>query len=99
MLSIKKVGTGVLACTLVLSMAACQSRGTGPAPTTIATMPEAQTKTTVAAVQTQGAEDLTKVLDQIAGNVFPGHRRLYHDGGALYGQAPGLVQVHGPDGK
>lgn len=54
MLSIKKVGTGVLACTLVLSMAACQSRGTGPAPTTIATMPEAQTKTTVAAVQTQG---------------------------------------------
>ena len=72
MLFIKRVETGVLACTLVLSMAACQSRGTGPAPTTIATMPEAQTKTTVAAVQTQGAEDLTKVLDQIAGNVFPG---------------------------
>lgn len=72
MLSIKKMGAGVLACTLVLSMAACQSRGTGPASTTIATMPEAQTKTTVAAVQTQGAEDLTKVLDQIVGNVFPG---------------------------
>ena len=68
----KKVGAGAIACVLVLGMTACQSRGTGPAPTTIATMPEAQTKTTVAAVQTQGTEELTKVLDQIAENVFPG---------------------------
>ena len=70
---LKRVGTGMLACILAVSMAACQTRGAAPtAQPTITTLPEAQTKTTVAAVQTQGTEDLTKILDQIEANVFPG---------------------------
>ena len=40
--------------------------------TTAATMPEAQTRATVSAVQTQGKEDLLKLLDQVEDNVFPG---------------------------
>ena len=70
---LKRVGTGMLACILAVSMAACQTRGAAPtAQPTITTLPETQTKTTVAAVQTQGTEDLTKILDQIEANVFPG---------------------------
>lgn len=69
---LKRIGGGLLVCLLAASMTACQNRGNAPAATTIATLPEAQTKSTLAAVQTQGKDDLTKLLDQIEQNVFPG---------------------------
>lgn len=55
---------------LTLSMTACHSAHPSTV-TTVATMPE-QTKSTLSAVQVQGSEDLTKLLEQIDDNVFPG---------------------------
>ena len=55
---------------LTLSLTACHSAPPSTV-TTVATMPE-QTKSTLSAVQVQGSEDLTKLLEQIDDNVFPG---------------------------
>lgn len=55
---------------LALTMAACHSAPPSTV-TTVATMPE-ETKSTLAAVQVQGGEELTKLLEQIDDNVFPG---------------------------
>ena len=55
---------------LALSMTACHSAPSSTV-TTVATMPE-QAKSTLSAVQVQGGEDLTKLLEQIDDNVFPG---------------------------
>ena len=71
MKNLKKLGTALAATLLCLNMSACQSVGS-PTVTTAATMPEAQTRATVSAVQTQGKEDLIKLLDQVEENVFPG---------------------------
>lgn len=67
----KKIAAAALGLLCVM-MSACQSRTTPVSATTVATMPEAQTKATVSAVQTQGTEELTHLLDQIEENVFPG---------------------------
>ena len=71
MKNLKKLGTALAATLLCLNISACQSVGS-PTVTTAATMPEAQTRATVSAVQTQGKEDLIKLLDQVEENVFPG---------------------------
>ncbi len=55
---------------LALTMTACHSAPPSTV-TTVATMPE-ETKSTLAAVQVQGGDELTKLLDQIEDNVFPG---------------------------
>lgn len=55
---------------LALTMTACHSAPPATV-TTVATMPE-ETKSTLAAVQVQGGDELTKLLDQIDDNVFPG---------------------------
>lgn len=67
----RKLGGLTAACLLAVALSACQTR-TGTAATTVATMPEAQTKATVSAVQTQGKDDLVRLLDQVEDNVFPG---------------------------
>ena len=71
MKKMKKLGAALAATLLCLNISACQSAGS-PTMTTAATMPEAQTRATVSAVQTQGKEDLLKLLDQVEDNVFPG---------------------------
>lgn len=55
---------------LALTMTACHSAPPSTV-TTVATMPE-ETKSTLVSVQVQGGEELTKLLDQIEDNVFPG---------------------------
>lgn len=71
MKKMKKLGAALAATLLCLNISACQSAGS-PTMTTAATMPEAQTRATVSAVQTQGKEDLVRLLDQVEDNVFPG---------------------------
>ena len=71
MKKMKKLGAALAAALLCLNISACQSAGS-PTMTTAATMPEAQTRATVSAVQTQGKEDLVRLLDQVEDNVFPG---------------------------
>lgn len=67
---IRKTAAGTAAILLSLSMAACHQ--TAPSSvTTVATMPESS-KSTLAAVQVQGGEELDKLLDQVEDNVFPG---------------------------
>ena len=71
MKKMKKLSAALAATLLCLNISACQS--TEPSTvTTAATMPEAQTRATVSAVQTQGKEDLVRLLDQVEENVFPG---------------------------
>lgn len=71
MIYTKKIAAAALGLLCVM-MSACQSRTAPASATTVATMPEIQTKATVSAVQTQGTEELTRLLDQIEENVFPG---------------------------
>ena len=67
---IRKTAAGTAAILLSLTMAACHQ--TAPSSvTTVATMPESS-KSTLAAVQVQGGEELDKLLDQVEDNVFPG---------------------------
>lgn len=67
---IRKTAAGTAAILLSLTMAACHQ--TAPSSvTTVATLPESS-KSTLAAVQVQGGEELDKLLDQVEDNVFPG---------------------------
>ena len=67
---IRKTAAGTAAILLSLTMAACHQ--TAPSSvTTVATMPESS-KSTLAAVQVQGGEELDKLLDQVEDNVFHG---------------------------
>lgn len=67
---IRKTAAGTAAILLSLTIAACHQ--TAPSSvTTVATMPESS-KSTLAAVQVQGGEELDKLLDQVEDNVFPG---------------------------
>ena len=67
---IRKTAAGTAAILLSLTMSACHQ--TAPSSvTTVATMPESS-KSTLAAVQVQGGEELDKLLDQVEDNVFPG---------------------------
>ena len=67
---IRKTAAGTAAILLSLTMAACHQ--TAPSSvTTVATMPESS-KSTLAAAQVQGGEELDKLLDQVEDNVFPG---------------------------
>ena len=71
MKNIQKLSAALVATLLCLNISACQSAEPSTV-TTAATMPEAQTRATVSAVQTQGKEDLVRLLDQVEENVFPG---------------------------
>ena len=66
----RKTAAGTAAIVLGLSLAACHQ--TAPSSvTTVATMPESS-KSTLAAAQVQGGEELDRLLDQVEDNVFPG---------------------------